>query len=211
MFPVPPAAPIIAIGGSRRLSAAGQYAARLITQNLLSMGASLVCGCATGTDAAVVIAASKAHAGRRLSVLCAFGPPASVRGATGWLGVGSASSPWSVARAGAAGARIQYWAGGGVDLPYPQRLANRTRAVARACTHGGIVLVDGLMGPGSGLLVSSLAARGLPVWVVPVAGRYGTQPSLPGSWVWCHPDGLADMGAWLLPGSPNQPALQLVA
>ncbi len=211
MFPVTPAAPILAIGGSRRLSAAGQAAVRLVTSSLLHLGASIVVGCATGADATVITTASKARAGRRLSVLCAFGPPASVRGATGWLGAGSASSPWSVARAQAAGARVQFWAGGGADLACPSRLANRTRAVARACTHGGVVIVDGPVGPGSLLLARSLAARGLPVWVVPVAGRYGTQPQPPGSWVWCNPAGLGDMGAWHLPGLASQSGLQLVA
>lgn len=94
------AQPIIAIGGSRRLSPAGQDLAHLVTQRLLQGGLSLVVGCATGADAAVIAAALAAKAGPRLGVLSAFGPVTGRPASFAVAGAGSCSAIGAVAAAG---------------------------------------------------------------------------------------------------------------
>jgi hypothetical protein len=170
-----------------------------------------VLGCCRGADATALGAAAHLGVGQRMSVFCAFGPPVTRHGATAWPGVLASSSPRAVAAAVAAGARAAYWAGGGPAAPVAVRLACRTRAVATASTAGGIVVVDGRFGPGSGLMVRSLADRGLPIWVIPVANIPWRRPPIAGAWRWDYPAMLGGLGAWYLPGIAGQGALSLAA
>lgn len=212
MFTNTAAAPsILAIGGSRRLSPAGTETARLISSALVGSGYGLAVGCATGADAAVIASAAQAGAGSRLRIFTAFGPVTGSASTFAVAGSGSCSASATVAAAGRAGARVTAWAGGGPGLPFPVRLSNRTRAVARAASLGGVVICEGPPGNGSGLLIRSLAGRGLPVWLFPVGwvGGYALPVNGPWSWGW-HPFNLS-LPCWYLPGQATQGALPMAA
>lgn len=206
-----PSLPVFAIGGSRSLSLAGRDLAAWVAERLLAGGATLAVGCATGADAAVLRKAVQLRQGSRLQVFTAFGPVTGSRGAFAVAGTGACSDPWAVRDAAAAGARVKAWAGGDPGLALPARLANRTRAVVSAATHGGVIIIEGHWGLGSLLLARSLAARGLPVWALTVPGAQNAPPPIPGHWRWVCPEGLGGFPAWHLPAAGSQSSLTLAA
>ena len=135
----------------------------------------------------------------QLRVLCAFGPVLVSRGLASAQGTCTASAPLAVARAGAAGARVSPWAGGPAAVPLAGRLAQRTKAVAQLATAGACIVVQHGLGPGSLLLAQSVAARGLPVFVLPAALSGASLPLLcagPGPWQRVSAGPLARLGAW---------------
>lgn len=203
--------PLLAVGGSRRLSPAGRDLTTWVAERLLSGGAALAVGCSTGADAAVMRLAVRLGRAPQLRVFTAFGPVVGSRSSFAVAGAGSCSDPGAVAGAAAAGARVKAWAGGGLGLSLPVRLANRTRAVAQAATHGGVLVCEGGVGVGSLLLVRSLATRGLPIWVHTVSAPWGSPPPIPGAWVRVAPDLLGGIPTWHLPAVPAQGALWLAA
>lgn len=202
---------IVAIGGSRHLSPPGLEVARLITHALLSSGHTLAVGCATGTDAAVINAVVALGLAPQLRIFTAFGPVTGSRLSYAVAGSGSCSSPAAVANAKHAGARVSAWAGGGPGLDFPTRLSNRTRAVARAATAGGILVCDGAPGTGSSLLVRSLAARSQPVWLFPVGWVHQFPLPVNGPWSWGWHCLLVNLPCWHLPAGLGQHSLSLAA
>lgn len=191
---------ILAIGGSRRLSPSAAESARLISSALLKSGYRLAVGCATGADAAVMAAAVANWRASQLHIHTAFGPITGSVSCYGVAGTGSCSATAAVAVAKHAGAKVTAWAGGGPTLAFPQRLSNRTRAVARAANGGGIVLCEGAPGNGSALLIRSLAARGLPVWLFRLDGTLARPLTLSGHWLSSSGSALgADLPCWHLP------------
>jgi len=189
--PVLASGPVWALGGPRRLDAGGLRLAGCAARLLLEAGASLVCGCATGADAAV-IATATATAPERLHVLCAFGPvPDPPRSPDGAPGSGRWSAPRLVRLAACAGASVQPWAGGAANLPLAVRLAERTCAVAAAATAGALVLLA-RDARGSLLLARRVAERGLAVVAVPLhVDRLDLPPLGAGRWVPAAPETLA--------------------
>lgn len=179
----PAPAPVWAIGGPRRLDAAGARRAAAAARELLDHGAALVCGCATGADAAVIRAAACRDAAR-LRVLSAFGPvSAAPSAAAAAPGAWSGSAVRAVRLAGEAGAAVAPWAGGGPALPLAARLSRRTGAVAAAATAGALVLLHP-RSRGALLLARSVARRGLPVVALPVGCAAADLPALDGTGPW---------------------------
>ncbi|MBK1722817.1 hypothetical protein CKO23_11235 [Thiocystis violacea] len=171
------APPVWAFGGSRSLAPQGRALAERAALALLRSGAGLVTGCCTGADASALSAACSAGLAKRVSVLSAFGPVAD----SGWpAGACPASAVAEVRRAAGFGAAVQPWAGGPASIALSARLAARTRAVARACNAGAVVV----LAPGSRgalILARAVVRRGLPVVALPVAGA--SLPELGGRWV----------------------------
>lgn len=161
-----PVSGTFAIGGSRALSLAGQALAAHATHLLLAAGYRLTVGCCLGADQAVINAAVAIRAARQLHVLTAFGPVVASRAGYAAAGTYRLSAVSAIAAARAAGARITPWAGGPVDLPLANRLACRTTRVSTFANVGGLVVLDGPIGPGSLRLVAAVARRGLPCWAL---------------------------------------------
>ncbi len=191
--PSPSVATVWAFGGSRVLSPEASAVASAAALALLQTGAGLVVGCCTGADAAALSVAASAGLAAQVSVFSAFGamvPPGR------WpLGSCPASAIGAVHRAVSAGASLRSWAGGGVSVPLSARLAARTRAVARSCTEGAVVV----LAPGSRgalILARSVMARGLPVVAVPVSGAALPAFTACGTWSLVRSGPLAGLGAW---------------
>lgn len=68
-------------------------------------------------------------------------------------------------------------------MPISARLARRTGAVARLATAGAVVLLSA-NSRGSLLLARLVAARGLPVFALPVGCRAESLPALDGAGAW---------------------------
>ncbi|MCO5760056.1 MAG: hypothetical protein NHG36_00910 [Chromatiaceae bacterium] len=189
-----------AVGGSRSLSPAGQELAATITSYLLAPGSRIAVGCSKGADAAVIRAALGLGLASQLHILCAFGPISRRAGAFAVPGAGSTSDPYTVDRAARAGARVKPWAGGGVNLVFPQRLSNRSRAVALAATWAGVLVCEQTWGTGSCVLMRALASRGLPILALPVPHTLSVAPPVAGAWSRVAPACLGGLPAWYLPG-----------
>ncbi|MBK1633554.1 hypothetical protein CKO31_22970 [Thiohalocapsa halophila] len=190
--------PVWAFGGPRRIGPAEARLAARAARLLLDRGAEVVCGCATGADAAFMAAASDIDA-ERLQVCTAFGPVRATPGvAPAAPGACGHSAVRAVQLAAAAGAVVQPWAGGGPALPLAARLARRTRVVARASTAGAVVWLRP-RSRGSLLLARAIAARGLEVVAVPLGCLPADLPPLDGAGSWRPPrsGSLAmELGGW---------------
>jgi hypothetical protein len=145
--------------GSRALSSSAEVSALVagVVGSVLSGGRDLAVGCAVGGDALVISSALAAGASSRLRVFAAFGPVSPVR-PSACVSAPSASSSLSsvtgVVGTLAAGAYVDWWAGGGPAVPLTGRLASRSAALVSAVAASG---------PGRGFvgLVSSPCPAGL--------------------------------------------------
>ena len=166
---------MVAVAGSRQLPGGMPDAVGSVAGALLDAGHSLAVGCCQGADEAVLRAAVARGCGHRLSVLCAFGP--SGAGACGLSAVAA------VEAAAAAGACVNWWAGGGARVPLRARLAGRTRAVVGAAAGGLMACFGSAESRGSLLACRRAHALGRPVLALPPGGVAEALPVLgPGAW-----------------------------
>ncbi|TCT21190.1 hypothetical protein EDC35_10443 [Thiobaca trueperi] len=194
LFPVgvPAVSEVWAFGGSRVLGSESSQLATAAASALLARGHRLAVGCCTGADACALSAAVALGLACRVEVFAAFG--ASIPPGRWPLGACPASAVSEVRRAVSEGAQLRAWAGGGVSVPLSTRLAARTRAVARACNAGAVVVLAP-HSKGSLILARAVAGRGLPVVVVPVAGAALPVLSAGGRWSAVSAAPLASLGA----------------
>ena len=179
---------VVAIAGSRALPPTGHKVVARVTRAIIGGGCRIVVGCAQGADAACISAALDCDAGRRLSVMAAFGQ----------LGQGasrSVSNVYGVSSAVAGGAAVTWWAGGGESVPLAARLARRTRAVVGAADAGLVVVMSSPMSRGSLLAARTAAARGLSVVVVPMCFAVPPRDIGAGRWVQVERSGVWS-GGW---------------
>ena len=157
----------VAIAGPRRLPAWALAEVEAVAAGLVRAGFSLSVGCSQGADAAAIRAAGPGAC----RVFAAWGP-----GGAGAVGV---SAVREVLAHGSHGGAVNWWAGGGAEVPARARLARRTRAVVASASRAVVVwLASG--SSGSLLAARAAAAAGLPVVAFPVAGEL---PALgPGHW-----------------------------
>jgi predicted Rossmann fold nucleotide-binding protein DprA/Smf involved in DNA uptake len=200
-------APIIALGGSRRLSPLGVRIAGNVAVVLAGSGAGLAIGCSAGADASALSALSSAGLASSAQVFCAFGFANAAPALSSPVGALATSAPLQVLSAASHGAAVAQWAGGSQRLPGPARLSRRTRAVAAAATAGACIVVQGQPGPGSLLLARSVLSRGLPVLAVQVGQHCGPLSPLhqgSGRWVRVSSGPLAGFVAhqWVTAQSP---------
>ena len=175
-------AAVIAVAGSRVISAAGAELVTVTAAKMISSGCSLAVGCCTGVDAAVLSADLSVA-----SVQCSavFGPDGS--------GAGPFSNVDGVLSFNRCGGVINWCAGGALSLPLPVRLVARTRSVISSSNQGLIVFFNGQRSRGSLLACRLADSMGLPVWAFPLdfSGRY---LPCPGAGHWRHVSGWP--GAW---------------
>ena len=178
---------VMALAGSRFLPAGGARLVASVVKELVASGFQLVCGCATGADAAVICSAPP----QALQVFAAFGPSGS--------GSCSVSAVSAVRQFATAGGSVEWWSGGHGGRPLRFRLAARTRAVVSAATAGLVVFPASPSARGSWLAARLAAGRGLPVVAFPLALPPSALPSLgAGRWVACGGPGVwASAWRWL--------------
>jgi hypothetical protein len=171
---------VVAVAGSRSLPLEASALVAAVCRSLVASGRSLVVGCCSGADAAV-LGCAVAPSGRgvpaaRVSCLCAFGP--------GGSGAGPASAVSAVEAFAAAGGSVAWWAGGPSSVPLSARLAARTRAVVAQASAGCVVFFASPLSRGSLLAARCAVSRGLPVFAFPVGFAGRLLPSLgAGAWV----------------------------
>jgi hypothetical protein len=180
---------VVAVCGSRSLPLSARSPVGRVVQALLSGGASLAVGCATGADAFALSACQSLGGLTRVSVFAAFGP-----GGAG--AAGSVSSVSVVNAEAAAGARVCWWAGGPASVPVQARLSVRTRKVVGAADMGLVAFFCASASRGTLLACRLAATRGLPVLAFPVGFSGKDLPSL-GAGCWA-PSGRRGVwsGAW---------------
>ena len=175
---------VVAVAGSRALSGAGLALVGPVCRSVVASGRSLVVGCATGADAAVLSAGLPVSAVR---CFAAFGSGPCYAGA--WRG----SATPAVGRYAASGGRVVWLAGGPVSVPLRARLASRTSAVVSAASAGCVVFFGSPVSRGSALAGRLAVGRGLPVFGFPLGFSGGFLPSL-GSGFWLPFNG---SGPWV--------------
>ena len=172
MFSLPS---VVAVAGSRDLPASGSALVVRVASGIVGGGGSLVVGCCSGADAAVLSAVPGFIPPSLVHCLCAFGPCG--------MGSGSASAVAAVSSFAGAGGSVQWWAGGPASVALRVRLAARTRAVVAAAVAGLVVFFSSPSSRGSLLASLCAVSRGLPVVAFPVGFSGSKLPSLgAGSW-----------------------------
>ncbi|MFC2992977.1 hypothetical protein [Halomonas tibetensis] len=145
---------LVAIIGGRQLSPAAAAHVQALAAQLAGRGFTLVTGCCTGADQAVIAAALVGTVPvEALQVLAAFGP--------GGQGACPVSAVAAVEAFAAGGGAVSWWAGGGPGVPLRARLAGRAAQVINSAAS----VVAMHPGRGSWRACRLAAARGLPVVV----------------------------------------------
>ncbi|MGM0536919.1 MAG: hypothetical protein ACQER5_12695 [Pseudomonadota bacterium] len=172
------AGPVAFIGG-RRLSPGAAAHVQALAEQLGGRGFTLVTGCCTGADQAVIAAAL---AGRvpigALQVLAAFGPAGQ--------GACPVSAVAPVEAFAARGGAVAWWAGGGPGVPLRARLSSRAAQVIVAAAS----VVAMHPGRGSWRACRLAISQGLPVVVFP------SSPASPISLGAGHWQAVATRGLW---------------
>jgi hypothetical protein len=167
---------VLAVAGSRNLSANGSAFVVQITSDLAARGSSFVVGCCSGADAALLSAVPGSVPPSLVHCLAAFGP--------GGTGSGPFSAVSQVSAFAGSGGLVQWWAGGPASVALRLRLTNRTRAVIAAADAGLVVFFGSPNSRGSLLACRCALSRGLPVLAFPLGFSGSDLPILgAGSWV----------------------------
>ncbi len=189
----------VAVAGSRSLPVGGAGVVAGVVQSLLVSGRSVVVGCASGADEAVVSAVLAAGESGRLRIFAAFGPISPPWKAARYSAPGAfrTSAVSAVASATLAGVSVVWWAGGGSNVSLCARLAARTRVVVSAASGGLVVFFSSPGSRGSLLAARSAVGRGLPVVAFPLGFPAAQLPAL-GAGVWSLVSGAsASASAWV--------------
>lgn len=167
---------VVAVAGSRALPASGASLVVSVASDLVAVGSSLVVGCCSGADAALLSAVPGSVPPSLVRCMAAFGP--------GGVGAGPASAVAQVAKFAQVGGAVQWWAGGCAASPLRARLAARTRAVVCLASAGLVVFFASPTSRGSLLACRCALSRGLPVVAFAVGFSAEKLPELgAGFWV----------------------------
>ncbi len=173
---------VLAVAGSRVLSAAGEEIVLETAVKMIRSGCAISVGCCTGVDAAVLTAGL---------------PVASVQCSTVFGPDGAGSGPFSnvdgILSFSRRGGAVNWCAGGAISLPLPVRLVARTRSIVNSANQGLIVFFNGPRSRGSLLACRIASNRGLPVWAFPL-GFSGRDLPCPSAGHWRPVSGWS--GAW---------------
>jgi len=168
---------IVAVAGSRNLSASGSALVVQIASNLAACGSSFVVGCCSGVDAALLSAVPGSIPPSLVQCLSAFDSD----------GIGSAPSSAidQVFRFSHTGGSVTWLAGGSVSLPLWVRLANRTKQVINSANAGLLVFFSSPRSRGSLLACRCAVSRDLPILAFPI-GFSGSKLPFLGAGFWVH-------------------------
>ncbi len=167
---------VVAVAGSRNLSASDSALVVRVASDLAAGGASFVVGCCSGADAALLSAVPGSVPPSLVRCFSAFGP--------GGQGAGPASAVAQVTQFATVGGSVSWWAGGSVSVPLWVRLANRTKTVINSASSGLVIFFASPNSRGSLLACRCAVSRGLPVLAFPVGFSTEELPVLgAGQWI----------------------------
>jgi len=167
---------IVAVAGSRILSASSSALVVQISSELAAHGSSFVVGCCSGTDAALLSAVPGSIPPSMVRCLAAFSSNA--------MGAAPSSAVAQVFSFSTCGGSVEWLAGGSLSLPLWIRLANRTKQVVHSANAGLLVFFSSPRSRGSFLACRCAVSRGLPVLAFPIGFSDSELPVLgSGSWV----------------------------
>lgn len=167
----------VAIVGGRYITPAVSVQVQAVAISLVAHGYTLVAGCATGADRAVVAAALTGCVPlTSLQVFAAFG-----QGGQGACGVSAVPEVQAFASQGGA---VTWWSGGGPSVPLRARLVTRAAQVVSRASSGVVAFQ-----PGKGSWRACRLAAGRGLRVVTFNNVY--EPLGIGEWVPC-----AGSGTW---------------
>ncbi len=168
---------IVAVAGSRNISASGSALIIEITADLAIKGNSFVVGCCSGADAALLLAAPGSI------------PPSMIRCFASFSSNGAGAAPSSavaqVSKFSDCGGSVEWLAGGSLSVLPWVRLANRTKKVINSANAGLLVFFSSPRSRGSLLACRCAVSRGIPIVAFTVGFSGSELPVLGiGSWVY---------------------------
>ncbi len=167
---------VVAVAGSRILSASGSALVVRITSEFAVLGYSFVVGCCSGADAALLSAVPGSIPPSMVRCFAAFGSNS--------IGAAPSSEIDQVFSFSGVGGSVTWLAGGSVSLPLWVRLANRTKRVINSANAGLLIFFSSPRSRGSLLACRCAISRGLPILAFPVGFSSSELPVLgSGSWV----------------------------
>jgi len=170
---------VLAVAGSRNLSANGSAFVVQIASDIADLGSSFVVGCCSGADAAL------------LSAVPGSIPPSMVRCFSAFGSSGAGAVPSSavdqVFKFSRSGGSVEWLAGGGLSVRPWVRLANRTKQVINSANAGLMVFFSSPRSRGSLLACRCAVTRGLPIVAFPI-GFSGSELPVLGSGNWVYFD-----------------------
>ncbi len=170
---------VVAVAGSRNLSASGSALVVQITSDIAASGSSFVVGCCSGADAAL------------LSAVPGSIPPSMVRCFSAFGSSGAGAVPSSavdqVFKFFRSGGSVEWLAGGALSVRPWVRLANRTKQVINSANAGLLVFFSSPRSRGSFLACRCAVSRSIPVVAFPI-GFSGSELPILGSGNWVYFD-----------------------
>ena len=161
---------IVAVAGSRNISASGSALIIQTTSDLAASGFSFVVGCCSGADSALLSAVPESIPPSFVQCLAAFNA----------YGVGAAPSSAidQVVKFSRSGGCVKWLTGGSLSIPPWVRLANRTKQVVNSANAGLLVFFSSPRSRGSLLACRCAIARGIPIVAFPMGFSSTELPSL---------------------------------
>ena len=167
---------IVAVAGSRNISASGSALIVQITSALAADGFSFVVGCCSGADAALLSAVPGLIPPSIVQCLAAFNADG--------LGLAPSSAFDQVVKFSCSGGYVEWLAGGSLSVLPWVRLANRTKQVVNSANAGLLVFFGSPRSRGSLLACRCAISRGIPIVAFPMGFSSTELPNLGvGYWV----------------------------
>lgn len=168
---------IVAVAGSRDLSASGSALLVQITSDIAACGSSFVVGCCSGADEALLSAVPGSIPPSLVQCFSTFDSDG--------IGIAPSSAIDQVISFSHTGGSVTWLAGGSVSLPLWVRLANRTKQVINSANTGLLVFFSSPRSRGSLLACRCAISRGIPVIAFTIGFSGSELPALgSGKWVY---------------------------
>ncbi len=167
---------IVAVAGSRNISASSSVLIVQTTSALAADGFSFVVGCCSGADAALLSAVPRVIPPSFIQCFAAFNADG--------MGLAPSSAIDQVVKFSHSGGCVKWLAGGSLSIPPWVRLANRTKQVVHSANAGLLVFFSSPRSRGSLLACRCAISRGIPIMAFPMGFSSTELPNLGvGYWI----------------------------